>query len=84
MPKKSDAPLSQEDKLDEILLHLRRIDNRDRLRMIGSTLRGLVALASLLLLFASVWYVAQNGDQLLKMITEQTTQSIQNSMKFPK
>ncbi|HAI98345.1 TPA: hypothetical protein DCL30_02240 [Candidatus Peribacteria bacterium] len=70
MPKPPSPPTT-EDKLDEILLHLRHLDSRDRLRTIGGFFRGLLSLIPIIVLLASIWYVYEYGDQLLEKIAEQ-------------
>jgi hypothetical protein len=66
-----------EDKLDEIILYLHRMERRDRARMIGSYIHGMVWLASILLLIWSTWYFIAYGPQLIE---EMTTKMIQQSM----
>lgn len=68
---KPPSPSTIEDKLNEILLHLRHLDSRDRLRTIGGFFRGLLGLIPIIVLLGSIWYVYKYGDQLLEKIAEQ-------------
>lgn len=65
MPKEK-APLTTDQKMDLIVKHLERLDKRDRLRMIGGTIRSIIGLIPLLLLLGSIWYLYQHGDQFMK------------------
>ena len=69
MPKNPSPP---EDKLDAILRHLENIDRRDRLRLWGSFLRGLLALIPLIVFLLGTWYLVKHGDELLKEIVSET------------
>ncbi len=57
-----------EEKLDEILVHLRKMDKRDRSRMFGGYLKTIVSLISIGTLLWSVWYFAVHGQELMKGI----------------
>jgi len=70
MPKKSPTTTTEE-KLEEILLHLRRMDRRDRLRTIGGFFKGLITMIPVIILIGSVWYAYKYGDQLLEKIAQQ-------------
>ena len=65
-------PLTNEDRLDEILLHLRRIDRRDRLRTWGGFFRSLFSLIPTLLLLFGLWYFYENGATIMQWITQET------------
>lgn len=90
LTKLSPSPKSTTDeKLEEIVEHLRRMDRRDRLRTFGGFFRSLLGLIPMILFVLSAWYVYQNSDKLLKQITEEaakqaakyTEQSAGNFMK---
>lgn len=66
----SSSPDLQE-KLDMILIYLHRMDKRDRLRMLGSTFRGLLGLIPLALLLLSVWYFYAHGEEFMEQITKE-------------
>ncbi|MFA5800413.1 MAG: hypothetical protein WC840_05665 [Candidatus Peribacteraceae bacterium] len=74
-PKNPVTATTVEAKLDEIVLHLRRLDRRDRMRTIGGFIRGFLALIPLLLLLWSVWYFIQHGDEIMKKIADQAASS---------
>lgn len=63
-----DKPLTSEQKMDEILFHLKRLDHRDAIRMWGSFVRGLLTVIPLLFLLGSLWYLYVNKDVLIKNI----------------
>lgn len=64
-------PKSTNDKLDEIIEHLRRIDKRDRLRTIGGFIKGIIGLIPIIVLIGSIWWAYKYGDQLLEKIAQQ-------------
>ncbi len=68
---------SMEDKLDEIIGYLHRLERRDRARMIGSYIHGMVWLAFTLFIIWSTWYFVAHMPQ---MIEQMTNQMIQGSM----
>ncbi len=63
-----------EDKLDEIILYLHRMERRDRARMIGSYIHGMIWLASILLLFWSTWYFIVHMPEMIEQMTNQMIQ----------
>ncbi len=69
------VPETIEAKLDKIILHLEKIDKRDRLRMIGSFFRFLITLIPILLLLGSGWYFIQHSAEIMKMIADQAASS---------
>jgi uncharacterized protein YybS (DUF2232 family) len=69
MPK--ELPTSVEAKLDEIIVHLRKLDERDRMRMWGGYLRSGISIVSILFVIVSSWYVIAHGAELMKMVAEQ-------------
>ncbi len=66
---------SVEAKMEEILVHLRRMDSRDRLRTWGGFVRGIIALIPLILLLWSAWYFVEHGAELMKMIADTAASS---------
>lgn len=64
-----------EEKLDEVVEILRRMDGRDRLRMVGGTIRSVIAFIPVIILVWSTWYLAAHGTQLIQQITEATIKS---------
>jgi ATP-dependent Zn protease len=74
MPTKSapaSAPETLESKLDKIVLHLERLDKRDRWRTIGGFFKFLVSLIPVLFLLGSAWYFLQHSGDIMKMIADQ-------------
>lgn len=69
-----EGTLTVEDRLDIIIEHLRRMDKRDRLRMIGGFFKGILGLIPIAVMLASIWYVFVHGDELLQKITQQAAQ----------
>lgn len=67
--------LPPEDKLDVIIRHLERIDNRDRLRMYGGLVRSILGFIPTLLLLGSLWYVYSKGDELLRKISMESARA---------
>jgi len=64
-------PKSTNDKLDEIIEHLRLMDKRDRLRTIGGFIKGIIGLIPIIVLIGSIWWAYKYGDQLLEKIAQQ-------------
>lgn len=67
-PTPETQPQTLETRLDEIILHLKRMDARDKLRTWGSLFRVLFAIIPLLVFLGSLWYIALNGEKLMKEI----------------
>lgn len=69
--------LSEEiiERLDTMVEHLRRIDRRDRLRMVGSTFKGLISLGMLGFVIWSSLYLALHMEDFIKMATEQAAKA---------
>ena len=68
-------------RLDEIALHLKHLDGRDRWRMIGSTVRSLINIGFLVFAVWSSWYLLYHMTDIIKAITEQTAQATMNAGK---
>lgn len=65
-------------RLDDIAMHVRHIDNRDRLRMIGSSIRNLIALSFLVFTIWSSIYLVTHMTEIIKAVTEQTAKATMN------
>lgn len=65
---KKDLPVSTDEKLDEIITHLRKMDKRDRVRMLGSSIKGIIGIIPVLFFLWGAWYMYQNGDAVLEKI----------------
>ncbi len=72
--KTPEPPVTKEDKLDVIIDYLDRMNRRDRLRTVGGFFRGLLGVVPLVVLLGSLWYLAENGDQLLQKIAATAAQ----------
>ncbi|HVW66831.1 MAG TPA: hypothetical protein VHA78_03815 [Candidatus Peribacteraceae bacterium] len=73
--RRTDSSPTADEKLDQIVEYLRQMNNRDRLRTIGGTFRGLLALIPLLIFLWSVWYFYLHGTEIIKMITDESVKS---------
>ena len=73
MPKKK-AEQTGEEKLDEILLHLRRMDRRDRLRTWGGFFKGVIGILPVLAFIYGAWYMYEHGDEVLAQIAKEAAQ----------
>ena len=58
-------------KLDEILVHLRRLDKRDRMRTWGAAIHTAFQIIPLLLFLWGGWYLYHHADEVLKRITSE-------------
>jgi hypothetical protein len=74
-------PNKVEDKLDEIIAHLRTMDARDRLRTWGGFVRSLIAIIPVIFLLWSVWYFAAHGTEFMKMIADTAASSAAEATK---
>lgn len=68
MPKTTDG------KLEEMLLHLRRMDKRDKMRMWGSFVKGIIGIVPAIIFLWGTWYLYQNGDAVLQKIAAEAAQ----------
>jgi len=59
------------DKLDQILFYLKRMEQRDRLRMWGSYVRSCIGLIPLAITIWLLWYLYAHGGSLINQIIEQ-------------
>ncbi len=74
-PNTTPTTTTPEQKLDEIIEHLRRMESRDRLRMWGGFFRGLISIIPIILILWSTWYFIQHGADLMKMIADTAASS---------
>lgn len=68
MMTKLPEPKTTDDKLDVIIEYLRKMNRRDRLRMIGGFFRGLLSIIPIVFFLISMWYVYAYGDALLEKV----------------
>jgi len=66
---------SIEEKLDEIIVHLKKMDARDRVRMWGGFIRSIISLVPLIIFVWSTWYLIQHGPELMKQIADTAASS---------
>lgn len=64
------------EKIDEISLHLKNLDRRDRMRTWGGFVRGIISLIPIVLLVLGAWYAYSNIDELITRITSETTRQM--------
>lgn len=72
MPKDTETT---NDRLDEIILHLKRMDRRDRLRMWGGTIRSIIALIPLIIFLWGAWYFYNHTEEVMKAVMNQAASS---------
>ncbi|MBI5156235.1 hypothetical protein HZA45_03105 [Candidatus Peregrinibacteria bacterium] len=58
-------PTTIDEKLDRIVTHLDHMNRRDKLRMWGSLIHGIIGFIPTLILLGTVWYVYNNASNLL-------------------
>ncbi len=77
MPSKPfvESQKSIESQLDEILVHLRKLDRRDRLRTWSGFIRSTFALVSIILFVWSGWYFVSHADEMMKKIADTAASS---------
>ncbi len=71
-------PATAEEKLDRIIDLLQQMNGRDRLRMWGATLRGILSLIPLVVFIASLWYIYTYGDQLIEQMAAAAARQASN------
>lgn len=69
-----EIPPTTEGKLEEILVHMRKMDARDRLRTWGGFFRSLISFIPIIILVWSTWYFFVNGDKFMEKITDLAAQ----------
>lgn len=65
---------SVEDKLDEILAFMHRAERRDRIRTVGSTIKGVLSIIPIAVLLGSLWYFYENGEEVMNTLMDKTIQ----------
>jgi hypothetical protein len=59
-------------KLDLIAHYLQNMDQRDRIRTIGGTIRSLIMLIPTIIVILSTWYIYEHSEEIMQRITEAT------------
>lgn len=72
---KATTPQTLEQKLDLIVLHLERLDKRDKMRTVGGFFKFLISLIPILLVVGSGWYFIQHSAEIMKSIANQAASS---------
>ena len=67
--------------LNQIEAHLRNLDRRDRMRMIGSTVRSAISLGILAFALWSAWFVFGNIEELIRFAAREGARQSQEMMK---
>lgn len=75
MPVKAAPEKSVEEQLEEILVHLRKMDARDKLRTWGGFFRGVLSIIPLVVFLWSIWYFINHGEELMKQIANTAASS---------
>lgn len=65
-----------EKQIDEVLIHMRRLDRRDRWRMIGGIIHGCISLIYPVLIIASAWYAYTHGSEIIQGVMEKMRNAI--------
>ncbi len=68
-------PLTDSEALQQILVHLERMDKRDRMRTWGGLVRTMIAIVPVILFVLASWYAYYNIDAIIKKISEESAKS---------
>lgn len=68
-------------KLDEINLHLKRMDQRDRLRMTGGIIRSIIGIVPLLISLWFAWYLYAHFDDLMRTLVREAAEQSMEATK---
>lgn len=71
MTDKEPRKLTGDEKLEQILYHLERLDRRDQWRTYGALIHTIMSFIPMLLLLGSLWYLYHNADRLLQQVASQ-------------
>ncbi len=63
------------EKLDEISLHLQHLDSRDRMRMIGGTIRSMINVGFLVFAIWSSWYLLYHLGDIMQTVAQETAKA---------
>lgn len=68
-------PKTVEEKLDVMIMHLERMDRRDKMRMWGSFFHSLMTIIPMLFFVWSTWYLYAHFDDIMGTMLEQSAKS---------
>ncbi len=60
-----------EQKLDEIIVHLKHLDRRDNVRMWWSSIRTVLAILPIILVIGGGWYLVEHWVDIISSIAKQ-------------
>ena len=69
------------DRLEQIELQIRHLDSRDRMRMIGGTIRSLINVGFLIFAIWTSWYLLTNMDEIIRTMATEAAKQSQQMMK---
>ena len=82
MGKNKSEDLSTDDKLDQIVEYLHRLDRRDKLRTWGSFFRGLLSLIPIVAFVWGAWYFYEHGDEVMEKIAKTAAEQAAEATKM--
>src|SRR5690606_23034703 len=56
------------EKLDVLIMHISRMDQRDKIRMWGSFFRAMLGIIPMLFFLWSIWYFATHTDEIIRKV----------------
>ena len=68
-------------RLDDIALHLKNLDRRDRTRMIWGTIRSAIGFGMFLVALFGSWYLADHFAEIMKLVVQESAKQTQEMMK---
>ena len=74
-----EAAKTPEQKLDLMVMHLERMDRRDRMRMWGGVLHSLLTIIPMLFFIWSTWYLYTHFEEIMSTMMQQTAQNAANA-----
>ena len=68
-------------RIDDIALHLKNLDRRDRTRMIWGTIRSAIGFGMFLVALLGSWYVVDHLGEIMKLVLQESAKQTQEMMK---
>lgn len=69
------------DRLDQINQHLKRLDERDKVRMTGSIVRSILAIVPFVISLWFAWYLYAHFDDLVRQVMRQAAEQTMEATK---